>query len=301
MNMDQGKLLSGKNVADALNEKSIAQIKFLKNKNITPSLTVIIVGEDPASSVYVRHKQKASEKLGIISHTIQLPQTTSENDLLAEIKRLNTDTSVNGILVQLPLPNDINEQNVIDTIDPLKDVDCFHPQNVGLLSIGRPYVLPCTPAGIIEMMKYYQIESDGKHIVVAGRSNIVGKPMASLLIQKNRYANATVTTVHSHTKNMQEICKQADILIAAIGKPAFFSKDFIKEGAVVIDVGINRVEAPQSKRGYKLVGDVNFDDVVDKVRYISPVPGGVGPMTIAMLMRNTITVTAAQSGSSLPE
>lgn len=299
--MDQGKLLRGKNVADALNEKSIAQIKFLKNKNITPSLTVIIVGEDPASSVYVRHKQKASEKLGIISHTIHLPQTTSENDLLVEIKRLNTDTSVHGILVQLPLPNNINEQNVIDTINPLKDVDCFHPQNVGLLSIGRPYVLPCTPAGIIEMMKYYQIESDGKHIVVAGRSNIVGKPMASLLIQKNRYANATVTIVHSHTKNMQEICKQADILIAAIGKPAFFSKDFIKEGAVVIDVGINRVDAPESKRGYKLVGDVNFNDVVDKVRYISPVPGGVGPMTIAMLMRNTITVTAAQSGSSLPE
>ncbi len=299
--MDQGKLLSGKIVADALNEKSIAQVKFLKNKNINPSLTVIIVGEDPASSVYVRHKQKASEKLGIISHTIRLPQTISENDLLVEIKRLNTDASVHGILVQLPLPSDINEQKVIDTINPLKDVDCFHPQNVGLLSIGRPYVLPCTPAGIIEIMKYYQIESDGKHIVVAGRSNIVGKPMASLLIQKNRYANATVTTVHSHTKNMQEICKQADILIAAIGKAAFFSNEFIKEGAVVIDVGINRVDSPQSKRGYKLVGDVNFNDVVDKVRFITPVPGGVGPMTIAMLMRNTLTVTAKQSGCSLPE
>jgi len=299
--MYQEKLLNGKIVAASLFEKLVSQVSVLKSKNIVPSLTVIIVGEDPASTVYVRRKQQASEKLGILSRTIRLPETTQQSAILNEIEKLNNDPAVHGILVQLPLPSGIDEHKVIEAISPLKDVDCFHPQNIGLLSVDRPYVLPCTPGGILEMLKFYQIKTQGSHIVVAGRSNIVGKPMATLLIQKNKNANATVTIVHSRTKNMIDICRQADILIAAIGKPAFFKKETIREGAVIIDVGINRVVDSSVKKGYKLVGDVDFDDVVEKAGRITPVPGGVGPMTIVMLMQNTLRVSAHQNGILLPE
>lgn len=297
--MHQEKILNGKAVAAGLNERLIQEISVLKSKNIKPALTVIIVGEDPASKVYVRRKQKASEKLGIISDTIYLPEDTHQEKLLDEIRRLNNTPSINGILVQLPLPSHIDEQTIIEAIDPQKDVDCFHPHNIGLLSIGKPYVLPCTPGGILEILKFYNISTQGKHVVVAGRSNIVGKPMASLLIQKNDNANATVTVVHSRTQNMMQICRQADILIAAIGKPLFFNRDFIKGGAVIIDVGINRVDDPDRNKGYRLTGDVDFDDVVQHVSYITPVPGGVGPMTIAMLMRNTLVAAARQNNQFL--
>jgi methylenetetrahydrofolate dehydrogenase (NADP+)/methenyltetrahydrofolate cyclohydrolase len=256
------------------------------------------VGNDPASKVYVGRKEKTSKKLGMDSETIYLPEETTEQELLDLISRLNDDPQVHGILVQLPLPQHIDEQKVILHIHPDKDVDCFHPRNVGLLVSGDPYVLPCTPAGIVEILKYYKIEVQSKHAVVIGRSNIVGKPMANLLLQKNEHANATVTVVHSRTKDLAEHTRRADILIAAMGRPRFVTADMIKEGAVVIDVGINRVAADNEK-GYALVGDVDYERALPRVAAITPVPGGVGPMTIAMLMRNTLNVAARQNGIDL--
>ena len=288
------KLLSGKTVAAHVNERVAGQVAALKKRNITPKLSVILVGDDPASQVYVRRKEKSCQKLGIESQTYRLPAKTGEEDLLALIEQLNKDPLNNGILVQLPLPDHIDEDKILLAVDPRKDVDCFHPQNVGLLVSGKPFVLPCTPAGIVEILKYYDISTEGKHAVVLGRSNIVGKPMANLLMQKNPQANATVTVVHSRTQNIAEITRQADIVVAAIGKARFVTADMVKEGAVVIDVGINRVDADNEK-GYVLVGDVDFDGVIEKVARITPVPGGVGPMTIAMLMQNTVTVTEAQN------
>ena len=287
-------LLKGKPVSDSVFDRVLEQVKFLKNKNVQPKLSVILVGEDPASQVYVRRKGKACEKLGILSDTIILPDDISESHLLQKIESLNTDPTNHGILVQLPLPKHINEQNIILAVSPLKDVDCFHPQNVGLLVAGDPYMLPCTPAGIVEILKYYQVDTQGKHVVVVGRSNIVGKPMLNLMLQKNPSANATVTVVHSRTTNIARLTKQADILVAAIGQPAFIKAEHLKQGAVVIDVGINRVDADNEK-GYALVGDVDFDDVAEIVSKITPVPGGVGPMTIAMLMQNTVAAAAAQN------
>ncbi len=294
------KLLSGKTVAAHVNERVSRQVALLKKKGVTPKLSVILVGNDPASQVYVKRKEKSCQKLGIDSQTYRLSEETSEKELLALIERLNSDNTNNGILVQLPLPAHIDEDKILLAVDPQKDVDCFHPQNVGLLVSGKPFVLPCTPAGIVEILKYYKISTEGRHAVVLGRSNIVGKPMANLLMQKNPQANATVTVVHSRTQNISELTRQADIIIAAIGKACFVTGDMIKEGAVVIDVGINRVDADNDK-GYALVGDVDFDGVINKVSHITPVPGGVGPMTIAMLMQNTVTVTAAQNQLSLRE
>jgi len=288
------KLLKGKPVADFVYKRVTGYVESLKKQHILPKLTVILVGEDPASQVYVHRKGKACEKLGILSETIVLPRETSEDFLLARIHDLNNDKTNQGILVQLPLPDHIDENRVIMDINPAKDVDCFHPQNVGLLVSGKPYLLPCTPAGIIEILNYYQITTVGKHVVIAGRSNIVGKPMANLLVQKNKKANASVTVVHSRTVNMANITRSADILIAAIGKPNFFSKNEISPGTVVIDVGINRVDA-ENEKGYKLVGDVDINSVGDLVGKITPVPGGVGPMTIAMLMQNTVIAAAAQN------
>ncbi|HID38114.1 MAG TPA: bifunctional methylenetetrahydrofolate dehydrogenase/methenyltetrahydrofolate cyclohydrolase FolD, partial [Calditrichaeota bacterium] len=285
------KILSGKTVAAHVNERIVHQVSLLKEQGIEPKLSVILVGDDPASQVYVRRKEKSCHKLGIQSKTYRLPEKTSQEELLRLISRLNSDVSNNGILVQLPLPAHINEDKILLAVNPQKDVDCFHPQNVGLLVSGKPFVLPCTPAGIVEILNYYSIATEGKHAVVLGRSNIVGKPMANLLMQKNSRANATVTVVHSRTPNIPELTNQADIVIAAIGKARFVTKDMVKEGAVVIDVGINRIDADNEK-GYALVGDVDFDGLVDKVAAITPVPGGVGPMTIAMLMQNTVTVTA---------
>ncbi len=294
----EAKLLKGKPVAEHVYSQIAQKLNVFKNKGLQPRLTVILVGEDPASKVYVSRKEKTSKKLGMDSETIHLPAETSQAELLQLIDRLNQDPNTHGILVQLPLPKHIDESKVLLQIHPDKDVDCFHPRNVGLLVSGTPYVLPCTPAGIVEILKYYQIETEGKHVVIIGRSNIVGKPLANLLVQKQRWANATVTVAHSRTKNLPQLTSQADILVAAMGRAEFVTADMVKQGAVVIDVGINRKEADNEK-GYVLVGDVHFDEVVEKAAAITPVPGGVGPMTIAMLMHNTLTAAAYQSGISL--
>jgi methylenetetrahydrofolate dehydrogenase (NADP+)/methenyltetrahydrofolate cyclohydrolase len=296
--VEEEKLLKGKPVAEHVYQNVAAGLEILKSRNILPKLTVILVGNDPASKVYVGRKEKTSKKLGMDSETIFLPEDTPESRLLEIIDRLNADPAVHGILVQLPLPKHIDEHKVIMHINPDKDVDCFHPRNVGLLVSGRPYILPCTPAGIMEIFKYYHISLSGKHAVVIGRSNIVGKPMANLLVQKNDLANATVTIVHSRTKDLAEHTRRADVIIAAMGRAHFVQPDMIKEGAVIIDVGINRVDADNEK-GYRLVGDVDFENVLPKVQAITPVPGGVGPMTIAMLMLNTLTVSAKQNGIQL--
>lgn len=271
-------LIDGKAISTQIKEECREKVAAYKEKGIEISLAVIQVGADPASSVYVRNKKKACEFCGMTSLSYELPEETTQEELLALIRKLNADDAVNGILVQLPLPKHINEDLVIQTIDPKKDVDGFHPQNVGALVIGEKGLVSCTPAGIIQLLKRSNIEMDGKHCVVVGRSNIVGKPMSLLMLREN----ATVTICHSHTKNLKEICKEADILIVAIGKPQFIGKEYVKDGAVVIDVGIHRDE------NNKLCGDVKYDEVEPVASYITPVPGGVGPMTIAMLMHNCV-------------
>ena len=258
----------------------------LKSKGVTVGLAVIIVGDDPASRVYVNSKKKACEDLGMISREYALPETTTEEELLSLITKLNADKEINGILVQLPLPGHLNEETVINTIDPKKDVDAFHPHNVGKIMIGNFDFLPCTPAGVMELIKESGIEVSGKECVILGRSDIVGKPQAMLLLHQN----GTVTICHSRTQNLKEVTRRADILVAAIGKPNFVTADMVKEGAVVIDVGINRL--PDKK----LCGDVDFEAVSKVASAITPVPGGVGPMTIAMLMKNTVTAAICQNG-----
>lgn len=267
-------------IKDELKEK----VKKLKNDNIFPGLAVIIVGDDPASRVYVNSKKKACEEIGIYSQEYALPENTTQDELLELVEKLNGDTKINGILVQLPLPSHIDEEAVINAISPKKDVDAFHPVNVGKIMIGNYDFLPCTPAGVMELIKESGIDISGKECVVVGRSNIVGKPQAMLLLHQN----GTVTICHSRTKDLAEKTKNADILIAAVGKPNFITGDMIKEGAVVIDVGINRI-APK-----KLVGDVDFESAEKKASAITPVPGGVGPMTIAMLMKNTVKAAIIQ-------
>ncbi|MGO5332887.1 bifunctional methylenetetrahydrofolate dehydrogenase/methenyltetrahydrofolate cyclohydrolase [Enterococcus cecorum] len=271
-------LLNGKELAQKLQQEMTQEVTELKEKGLQPGLAVILVGEDPASQVYVRNKERAANNIGMYSVVYRLPETTSEADLIAKIEELNHDDKVHGILVQLPLPKHINEDLVLDTIDPAKDVDGFHPMNLGNLFAGKPTMIPCTPAGIMELIKLSGIDLAGKNAVIIGRSNIVGKPMAHLLLQ----ANATVTICHSKTKDLPRVAKQADVLVVAIGRANFVTADFVKEGAVVIDVGINRDE------NNKLTGDVKFDEVAPLTSYITPVPGGVGPMTITMLMRQTI-------------
>lgn len=271
-------LIDGKKISAQIKEETKAKVEQLKKEGKEISLAVIQVGNDPASSVYVGNKKKACEYVGIKSLSYELPENISEEELLKLIVKLNKDDSVDGILVQLPLPAHINEDRVIETIDCKKDVDGFHPMNVGALSIGKKGFISCTPYGIIQLLKRSGIEISGKECVVVGRSNIVGKPMAMLLLREN----GTVTIAHSKTKDLKEVTKRADILIVAIGKPKFITAEYIKDGAVVIDVGIHRNE------NNKLCGDVDFDDVADKVSAITPVPGGVGPMTIAMLMNNCV-------------
>ncbi|MFH1715096.1 MAG: bifunctional methylenetetrahydrofolate dehydrogenase/methenyltetrahydrofolate cyclohydrolase FolD [Elusimicrobiota bacterium] len=274
----QDKIINGNDLAE--NIKSILgdEISKISSKaGRAPGLAVIIVGNNPASEIYVRLKKKDCDVLGIYSEVFALPENTAEKDLLKLISDLNMNNSIDGILVQLPLPKHINTDNVLDAIDPMKDVDCFHPYNLGLLFAGKPRFLPCTPAGVMELLKSKKINVSGKHAVVIGRSNIVGKPCALLLLSEN----ATVTICHSKTKNIEEIVKKSDIVVAAIGKPKFINADMIKDGAVVIDVGINRVNG-------SVVGDVDFDSVISKASYITPVPKGVGPMTRAMLMQNAV-------------
>lgn len=252
-----------------------------------PGLVAILVGEDPASKVYVGMKQKACDEIGLYSKLDRLSAETTETELLQLIEQYNNDNKIHGILVQLPLPKHINEDAIIEAISPSKDVDGFHPINVGNMMIGKETLYPCTPHGVVELLKRYNIETKGKHVVVVGRSNIVGKPVANMLLQKKEGANAVVTVVHSAAKDLSSITRQADILIAAIGVPEFIKADMVKDDVVIIDVGVNRVEDSSKKSGYKLVGDVDFENVSKKSSYITPVPGGVGPMTIAMLMQNT--------------
>ncbi|MBR3778428.1 MAG: bifunctional methylenetetrahydrofolate dehydrogenase/methenyltetrahydrofolate cyclohydrolase FolD [Clostridia bacterium] len=272
-------LINGKEIAARLRGEIAAETAVLKEKGITPGLAVILVGDDPASQTYVRNKQKACQEVGFYSEQINLPATTTQEELLAVVKELNERKDIHGILCQLPLPKGLDDGAVIAAIDPKKDVDAFHAENVGHIMIGDQHFLPCTPAGVMELIHRSGITVEGRHCVVIGRSNIVGKPMAMLLLQKN----GTVTICHSRTKDLAAICRQADILVAAVGRAKFVTADMVKEGATVIDVGINRDE------NGKLCGDVDFAAVEPIVGAITPVPGGVGPMTIAMLMKNTLT------------
>lgn len=278
-------LISGKVVSQKVRSEIAEEVKAFKEAyGYAPGLAVIVVGDDPASAVYVRNKHKACLDVGITSYQIEFPGETAEDVLLSKIDELNRDPEVNGILVQLPLPKHISEEKVINRISPKKDVDAFHPENVGKIMIGSYDFIPCTPAGIVELLNHYSVAIEGKSCVVIGRSNIVGKPMALLLTERN----GTVTLCHSRTKNLANITSEADIVVVAIGKPEFLTADMIKDGAVVVDVGINRL--PDGK----LVGDVKFDEVAKKASMITPVPGGVGPMTITMLLKNTLTAARKQ-------
>jgi methylenetetrahydrofolate dehydrogenase (NADP+)/methenyltetrahydrofolate cyclohydrolase len=288
-------LISGTKVAEEIREELKVKVVELKKKGITPGLVIVRVGEDPASVSYVAGKSKASEEVGIYSETIVFPEQTAEKELLQKVEQLNKDPKFHGILVQLPLPKHIDADKVLNLIDPQKDVDGFHPINVGKLLIGEPYFMPCTPHGVQELLVRSGNSPEGKHVVVCGRSNIVGKPVLAILIQKKKGANATVTMVHTGTKNMAEIVRQGDIVIAAMGSPKAITADMVKEGAVVIDVGVNRVSDPTKKSGFRLVGDTDFDAIKEKAKAITPVPGGVGPMTITMLMQNTVRAAEMQA------
>ncbi len=289
-------IISGKELAKEIRAELKDEVVQLKEKGITPGLAVILVGEDPASQVYVRNKGKACEKLGIHEVTETLPADTPEEELLALVEKFNKDPAYHGILVQLPLPKHINESKVLYAIDPMKDVDGFHPVNVGKLMIGDPFFLPCTPNGIQEMIIRSGNDPARKHVVVVGRSNIVGKPIANILLQKKDGANATVTICHTGTDDIAKFTREADIVIAATGWPNTVTADMVKDGVVVIDVGVNRVDDATKKRGYRLVGDVDFEGIKEKAAAISPVPGGVGPMTITMLMKNTIRAAKLAHG-----
>ncbi|MGK9367667.1 bifunctional methylenetetrahydrofolate dehydrogenase/methenyltetrahydrofolate cyclohydrolase FolD [Melioribacter sp. Ez-97] len=281
-------ILDGKKIASDIKTELKESIQKLKSEGKpAPGLVAILVGDNPASKVYVSSKSKDCEEIGIKSKVEALPENTTEDELLDLIRKYNDDPEYHGILVQLPLPRHIDENRVIETIIPSKDVDGFHPRNVGNLVIGKDTFYPCTPYGIVEILKRYDIETRGKHVVVVGRSNIVGKPVANMMLQKKEGANSIVTVCHSAAKDLSRFTKDADILIAAIGRPKFIKADMIKEGAVVIDVGINRIEDKTAKSGYRLVGDVDYEEVFEKASYITPVPGGVGLMTRAMLLRNT--------------
>jgi methylenetetrahydrofolate dehydrogenase (NADP+)/methenyltetrahydrofolate cyclohydrolase len=290
------KVISGPEVAEQIRQELREKIAELKSRGIIPGLAVVLVGEDPASQQYVRNKGKACEELGLYSRTILLPTDTTEERLLAVVDELNADPKIHGFLVQLPLPKHIDENKVLVRIDPAKDADGFHPMNVGRMLIGDPMFLPATPSGIQEMLVRSGNDPDGKHVVIVGRSNIVGKPVAAILMQKKKGANATVTVCHSRTRDLAAITRMGDIVVAAIGSPKFITADMIKPGAVVIDVGTNRVDDPTAKKGYRWVGDVDFEAVKEKASAITPVPGGVGPMTIVMLMKNTVISACRANG-----
>ena len=298
-------ILDGKGLAEKIREEIKVEVsQFIEQTGIQPALAVILVGENPASQVYVRNKESACVKAGMRSLMYRLPKETESDELCALIEKLNKDDSVHGILVQLPLPEGIDEKRILDLIDPRKDVDAFHPENVGLISQGRPRFLPCTPYGIQQLLVRYNIGTTGKRVVVIGRSDIVGKPMGLLLLQKGLGGDATVTICHSRTENLPDVVREADIVIAAIGKAEFVTADMIKPGAVVIDVGMNRVpkevidENGEKKTVNKLVGDVDFESVKEVASWITPVPGGVGPLTVTMLLLNTLNGARRQVGAS---
>ncbi len=285
----EAQLIDGTAIGKAMRAELAGDIAALAKKGVKPGLAVVLVGENPASQVYVRMKGKACEEAGMHSETIRLPAETSEADLLAVVDRLNADPRIHGMLVQLPLPKHINSERVLLRIDPAKDVDGFHPVNVGKVSIGDPTGFrPATPYGVQKLLLRTNVETKGAHAVIVGRSNIVGRPMAALLLQNGPGGNATVTVCHSNTRDIASVTRQADILIVAIGKPEFVTGNMVKPGAVVIDVGVNRVDDPSSKNGYRLVGDVQFAEAKKVASAITPVPGGVGPMTITMLLYNTV-------------
>ena len=282
------KIIDGKQVAADMRAELKAEVAKLKEQNIVPGLGVILVGEDPASKSYVTAKERACEDMGIYSDDNRLSDDISQQELMQKVRDMNNDPKINGILVQLPLPKHLNEAEVLLAIDPKKDVDGFHPINVGKMVVGEEAFLPCTPHGVIQLLIRSGVKIEGANVVIVGRSNIVGKPLANMLIQKNAKGNATVTVCHTRTKDLTNQTRRADILIAAAGRPNTITADMVKEGVVVIDVGVNRVDDATKKRGYRLVGDVDFEAVKEKASFITPVPGGVGPMTITMLLYNTV-------------
>ncbi len=290
-------VIDGKRIAEEVRAELRPRIASLQTRAETPGLAAVLVGDNPASALYVKMKGNACEEMGFQSVTVKLPGESATERLLAEVGRLNTDPSIHGILVQQPLPAQIPMMTAVSSVSPLKDVDCFHPENVGLLLIGIPRFAPATPAGVVELLHRSGHDPSGKHVVILGRSNIVGKPLAALLMQKAKGANATVTVCHSATRDLRMIARSADILVAAMGRPELVTKDMVKPGAVVIDVGINRVPDATKKQGYRTVGDVRFDEVREVASAITPVPGGVGPMTIAMLLSNTVYAAEVAAGS----
>ncbi len=289
-------IIDGKQVAADIRAELKAEVATLKAKGIVPGLGVILVGDDPASNSYVTAKERTCEELGIYSDDNRLPAETSQDELMALIGRMNADPKINGILVQLPLPKHMNESEVLFAIDPDKDVDGFHPVSVGKMVVGEKAFLSCTPHGVLHLLIRSGVKIDGAHVVIVGRSNIVGKPLANMLIQKSPTGNATVTVCHTRTKDLAGHTRQADILVAAAGRPNTITADMVKDGAVVIDVGVNRIEDAAKKSGYRLVGDVDFEAVKQKASLITPVPGGVGPMTITMLMVNTVLSAKRAAG-----
>jgi methylenetetrahydrofolate dehydrogenase (NADP+)/methenyltetrahydrofolate cyclohydrolase len=282
------KIIDGKQVAADMRAQLKAEVAELAKKGIVPGLGVILVGDDPASKSYVTAKQKACSEIGIYSDDNRLPENTPQKKLLSVINRLNIDPKIHGILLQLPLPEHINESEVLLAIDPAKDIDGFHPVNVGKMVQGQKAYLPCTPHGVVQLLIRSSVKIEGAHVVIVGRSNIVGKPLANILLQKSPLGNATVTVCHTRTRNLADHTRRADIVVAAVGRPNTITADMIKDGAVVIDVGINRVDDPTKKTGYRLIGDVDFENVKEKASLITPVPGGVGPMTITMLLYNVV-------------
>ena len=289
-------IIDGKQVAADLRAELKAEVAKLKEQGIVPGLAVVLVGEDPASKSYVTAKERACEEMGIYSNDNRLDADTSQKDLMALVEKLNNDPKINGILVQLPLPKGLNEAEVLLAINPAKDVDGFHPMNVGKMVVGEKTFLPCTPHGVLQLLMRSGVAIEGAEAVIVGRSNIVGKPLANMLIQKNPTGNATVTVCHTRTKDLSYHTKRADIVIAAAGRPNTVTAEMVKDGAVVIDVGVNRVEDATKKRGYRLVGDVDFEAIKEKASFITPVPGGVGPMTITMLLFNTVESAKRAAG-----
>jgi len=289
-------IIDGKQVAADMRAELKEEVARLKKQGIVPGLGVILVGEDPASRSYVTAKERTCEEIGIYSDDNRLPEETSQEELIALVEKMNKDPKIHGILVQLPLPKHLNEAEVLLTIDPDKDVDGFHPTNVGKMVVGEKAFLPCTPHGVIQLLVRSGVTIEGANVVIVGRSNIVGKPLANMLIQKQKNRNATVTICHTRTKDLAYQTKQADIIIAAAGRPNTITADMVKDGVVVIDVGVNRVEDATKKSGYRLVGDVDFEAVKEKASLITPVPGGVGPMTITMLLYNTVESAKRAAG-----